>query len=79
LTAWLVAHTKGPANTMPTKASSHLPSMATPEATTPQAKAHMGGNQVMGLNSSVTADSVGRVIESVLSLTRHCVKKYLHF
>jgi hypothetical protein len=34
--------------------------METPEATTPQLKAHIGGNQVMGLNSSVTAESAGR-------------------
>jgi hypothetical protein len=38
------------------------PSIDTPEATTPQAKAHMGGNQVMGLNSSVTADRAGSAI-----------------
>jgi hypothetical protein len=30
-----------------------------PEATTPQAKAHMGGNQVIGLSSSATADGAG--------------------
>jgi hypothetical protein len=42
---------------MPTIASNHLPSMVTPEATMPQAKAHMGGNQVIGLNSSVIAES----------------------
>jgi hypothetical protein len=34
--------------------------MATPEATTPQANAHIGGNQVMGLNSSVTVEKDGR-------------------
>jgi hypothetical protein len=36
--------------------------MGMPEATTPQAKAHMGGNQVMGLNSSVTAERAGRAM-----------------
>jgi hypothetical protein len=35
----------------------HRSPKATPEATTPQAKAHIGGNQVMGFSSSATADS----------------------
>jgi hypothetical protein len=55
-----VAHTKGPANSTPTATSHSLPESGTPEATTPQENAHIGGNQVMGLNSSVTADNWGR-------------------
>jgi hypothetical protein len=39
--------------------------MGMPEATTPQANAHMGGNQVMGLKSSVTAESAGRVMHAL--------------
>ena len=69
LTAWLVAQTKGPAKAMPTTASSHLFSIGRPEATMPQAKAHIGGNQVIGLNSSVTADSWGNAMPQVLHLT----------
>ena len=34
--------------------------MSWPEATTPQAKAHMGGNQVMGLRNSATVRKAGR-------------------
>jgi hypothetical protein len=48
-------------------ANNHLPSMATPEATIPQANAHIGGNQVMGLNNSVTAESWGNAIRSVFT------------
>ncbi len=44
----------------------------------PQAKAHMGGNQVIGLNSSVIAESWGSAIESVLTLTHIGVKLNLH-
>jgi hypothetical protein len=36
------------------------PCIEAPEATTPQAKAHIGGNQVIGLNSSVTVARDGR-------------------
>jgi hypothetical protein len=59
-------------------ANNHLPSMATPEATIPQANAHIGGNQVMGLNNSVTAESCGRAIECVLRMTHTGVKLNLH-
>ena len=59
LAAWLVAQTKGPARTIPTKATSQCPASPTPEETTPQPKAHMGGNQVMGFSSSSTAAGAG--------------------
>jgi hypothetical protein len=36
-----------------------------PEATTPQANAHIGGNQVMGFSSSVTVASAGRAMSLV--------------
>jgi hypothetical protein len=36
--------------------------MGTPEATIPQAKAHIGGNQVIGLNSSVIAENWGKAM-----------------
>ena len=35
------------------------PSNACPEEMTPQVKAHMGANQVTGLNNSRTADGSG--------------------
>ena len=76
-TAWLVAHTKGPAKAIPMAASNHFPSIATPEATRPQATAHIGGNQVIGLNNSVTAESCGRVIECVFTHdTYRCQVKF---
>jgi hypothetical protein len=44
---------------MPTIISAQRPEKLTPEATTPQAKAHIGGNHVIGLKSSVTVDKLG--------------------
>jgi hypothetical protein len=61
-TAWLLAHTKGPANNTPQTIKPQWPANASPEDTTPQAKAHMGGNQVMGLSSSATVDREGRAM-----------------
>ena len=54
---------------MPTTMIHQRPSAETPEATTPQAKAHIGGNQVIGFRSSATADSAGRAMPSILHLT----------
>ena len=59
-TAWLVAQTRGPASTTPAASRPSRPSVEAPEATTPQAKAHIGGNQVIGLRSSATAEGAGR-------------------
>jgi hypothetical protein len=53
--------------------------MEIPEATTPQANAHMGGNQVIGLNNSVIAESWGSTIESVFNFdTLKCQVKFTH-
>jgi hypothetical protein len=59
-TAWLVAHTNGPASNMPATMTGHFPSGAEPADTTPQPNAHMGGNQVMGFSNSSTAEGAGR-------------------
>ena len=59
-TAWLLAQTSGPVSTKPNSTNTHCALRLSPEATTPQAKAHMGGNQVMGLSSSATVRSEGR-------------------
>jgi hypothetical protein len=67
-TAWLVAHTNGPASSTPQITSCQRPSSGTPEATTPHAKAHMGGNQVIGLKSSVMAERVGRCIQTIVTV-----------
>jgi hypothetical protein len=67
-TAWLLAHTKGPHSTKPAKISSAWSEKLWPEATTPQAKAHMGGNHVMGLSSSATVAKEGREAISMLPL-----------
>ena len=64
---------------MPTMANNHFSSMSTPEATTPQANAHIGGNQVMGLNNSVIAESWGNDIRSVFTYdTFECQVKFTH-
>ena len=65
LTAWLVAHTNGPANATPTSANGQLLCKGTPDATTPQANAHIGGNHVTGLNSSATTPKDGRWLNAV--------------
>jgi hypothetical protein len=52
----------GPANTMPLKISHKRSDKGWPEETTPQANAHMGGNQVTGFKSSKTADAWGNGI-----------------
>src|SRR5262245_32281836 len=59
LTAWLVAHTAGPASSTPSSTTGQRPSSGAPEATTPQPKAHIGGNQVIGFRSSAIADGAG--------------------
>ena len=39
--------------------TNQLPSSATPDEITPQANAHIGGNQVTGLRSSRTVEALG--------------------
>ena len=55
-----MAHTKGPASTTPNKASGQFSAKPAWAEATPQPKAHMGGNQVMGFNNSRTADGFSR-------------------
>ena len=50
----------GPARITPAINRCHRPSKETPVAITPQAKAHIGGNQVMGLSNSRMADGAGK-------------------
>ena len=59
LTAWLVAQTSGPASRMPATATGQCCGSATPDETTPQPNAHIGGNQVIGLKSSRMAEGAG--------------------
>src|SRR5664279_2501035 len=77
-TAWLLAQTMGPARAMPTTMIHQRPSAETPEATTPQAKAHIGGNQVIGFSSSATADSAGRAMSGILAPDTWNVNRNLH-
>jgi hypothetical protein len=66
LTAWLAAQTIGPARITPMRTIGHCSRGDTPDATTPQANAHMGGNQVIGLNSSKMADGAGSCIRNIV-------------
>ena len=59
LIAWLIAQTSGPASTIPSAATCQCARIGTPDDTTPQANAHIGGNQVTGLSSSRTAAGAG--------------------
>lgn len=45
---------------MPVRTRSHCSRRGCPEDTTPQEKAHMGGNQVIGLSNSSKAEPSGR-------------------
>jgi hypothetical protein len=54
-----MAQTRGPARIIPAKAVYQFSIMGAPEDTTPQANAHIGGNQVIGFKSSKTADGTG--------------------
>ena len=67
-TAWLVAHTSGPASTTPPSSTCMRPSSGMPEATTPHPKAHMGGNQVIGLKSSAIAEGAGSGMPPMVNL-----------
>jgi hypothetical protein len=51
--------------------------MATPEETTPQKNAHMGGNQVYGLSSVRTANGRGRSSIPVSVADRPMSETYL--
>ena len=47
-------HISGPASTMPSSATGQARRSGTPDETTPQPKAHIGANQVIGFSSSTT-------------------------
>ena len=49
---------------------------AAPDDTAPQAKAHIGGNQVMGFSSSATAEIEGRDMQMILHVTLFSVNSY---
>lgn len=47
----------------------HFPSTETPDETTPHPNAHIGGNHVIGFNSSATVDRLGRAVNNSLTLS----------
>ena len=57
---------------MPPRILSPCVSKGTPEEITPHAKAHMGGNQVMGLSNSAMTLGCGSRIRSFLHYISHC-------
>jgi hypothetical protein len=59
LTAWLVAHNKGPHKITPETMTGQRPRKEAPAETMPQQNAHIGGNQVMGFSSSSTTAGDG--------------------
>ena len=58
-TAWLEAHTIGPASSMPPSRRCMFPKKGWPLETAPHMKAHIAANQVTGLKSSSTAAGFG--------------------
>ncbi len=71
--AWLVAQTRGPASRMPAIATGQRPWSATPEEITPQAKAHIGANHVIGFSSSRSARGAGTAGGVIRGLIRGSV------
>jgi hypothetical protein len=69
LAAWLIPQTNGPATIIPNTSKSKFSTIATPDDTTPQAKAHIGGNHVIGLRSSRTTRKFGNVEGCLLFVT----------
>src|SRR6478672_223331 len=59
-TAWLVPHTIGPASSTPATISGQRCPGEMPDETMPHPNAHIGGNQVIGFNSSRTTRGDGR-------------------
>lgn len=78
LTAWLVAQTKGPANTTPRAISNQRPSGDAPEETAPQPNAHIGANQVIGFKSSKAARHWIACIQRTIRWTHKSVNQIGH-
>jgi hypothetical protein len=49
--------------------SGQLSARLWPDAITPQANAHIGGNQVMGFSNSATAEIFGRDMQWIVPVT----------
>ena len=64
--SWLVPQTIGPASSTPTMIVGHRWPGETPEDTIPHPSAHIGGNQVIGFNSSRTTDGAGRLTTTLV-------------
>src|SRR3954468_4112010 len=79
LTAWLVAQTSGPATSKPPSVAGHRSGAMTPDETTPQPKAHIGANQVIGFRSTRTGGSADRAMSRCYVLTHLIVNFDLHF
>ena len=58
-TAWLVPHTSGPVSAMPSSRNGQCAPKGTPAETVPHRNAQIGGNQVIGFNSSITSRGRG--------------------
>ena len=72
LAAWLIPQTTGPATIIPSISKSKFSITETPDDITPQAKAHIGGNHVIGLRSSRTTRKFGYVEGCLLFVTLMC-------
>jgi hypothetical protein len=72
LAAWLIPQTTGPATITPSISKSKFSVTETPEEITPQAKAHIGGNHVIGLRSSRTTKKFGYAEDCLLFVTLIC-------
>jgi hypothetical protein len=66
LTACEVAQTRGPARITPAAITGHCPLGDDPDETTPQVKAHIGANHVIGFRSSTRALGAGVAMTATL-------------
>ncbi|GHC90329.1 hypothetical protein GCM10019060_14610 [Novosphingobium pokkalii] len=76
MTAWLVPQTSGPASAIPAIRNDQREETATPEDTTPQSIAHIGGNQVIGLSRVTTSSSAGKGAIAGKATERAMVRDY---
>jgi hypothetical protein len=70
-TACEVAQTRGPARITPAAITGHCPVGEAPEETTPQVKAHIGANHVIGFRSSMRALGAGVAMGMTLDFNAH--------
>jgi hypothetical protein len=76
LIIWLVPHTNGPVSNSPAAKKIQFWDRDAPDEITPQPKAHMGGNHVMGLDRATMSRSAGARTDSDAKIPSDMRKSY---